>query len=115
MIETGCTPTILKPCLACGEPSEQSRCADHQVKQYRNRGTRGYTSQWRRLSQRARKLQPFCIDCGTTENLTADHTVTAWARHEQGLPIRLIDIAVRCMRCNVKAGPARGANVTRDD
>lgn len=58
-------------------------------------------------------MQPFCSDCGTSDNLTADHTPEAWERHDQGLAIRLQDIDVVCMMCNIKRGAARGDTMTR--
>lgn len=68
---------------------------------------RGYDAAWRRLSERARKLQPFCTDCGTTEDLTADHTPEAWERKRAGKPIRLRDVDVVCRSCNSKRGEAK--------
>lgn len=43
------------------------------------------------------------------DDLTTDHSAEAWRRHEQGLPIRLRDVAVVCARCNAERGAARGA------
>lgn len=87
----------LRPCLDCGVPSASTRCSAH----------RGYDSAWERLSQRARKLQPFCSDCGSTEDLQADHSPEAWARRAAGKAIRLKDIDVVCGRCNTARGKAR--------
>lgn len=87
----------LRPCLDCGEPSGSTRCTVH----------RGYDSDWERLSKKARKLQPFCTDCGATENLQADHSPEAWARRAAGKAIRLKDIDVVCGPCNTERGQAR--------
>jgi hypothetical protein len=87
----------LRPCLDCGVPSASTRCTAH----------RGYDSTWERLSKKARKLQPFCTDCGSTENLQADHSLEAWERRAAGKPIRLRDIDVVCGPCNVDRGQAR--------
>lgn len=95
--------TTLRPCLECGELSPWSRCAEHA----RSREARGYDDRWQRLSRKVRQLQPFCSDCGSTEDLTADHTPEAWRRKARGLPIRLKDIAVVCRSCNSKRGAAR--------
>jgi len=73
---------------------------------------RGYDAQWTRLSKRARRLQPFCTDCGSEHDLTADHTVEAWKRKEQGKTIRLQDIDVVCRVCNSERGQARGENIS---
>lgn len=70
--------------------------------------SRGYDSTWKRLSARARKLSPQCEDCGTVEDLTADHSAEAWKRRSAGKAIRLRDIAVVCRRCNSERGAARG-------
>src|SRR5690625_6248040 len=53
---------------------------------------RGYNERWNRLSRKARELQPFCSDCGTMDDLTADHTELAWKRFDAGRPISLKDI-----------------------
>lgn len=77
----------------------------------RRRGTtrqRGYDERWRRLSERARRVQPFCSDCGRTDELTTDHSPRAWQRRELGLTIRLEDVDVVCAPCNTERGPARG-------
>lgn len=73
-----------------------------------NRHQRGYDNTWARLSKRARKLQPFCEDCGSEDDLTSDHTEDAWTRREAGKVLRLQDIAVVCRRCNSERGAARG-------
>lgn len=108
------------PCLGCGEPSDATRCADcapeHESVRRADTRTdrpatsprqRGYTTAWDKLSRRARKLQPFCTDCGTREDLTADHSPEAWRRHEAGKPIRLQDIDVVCRPCNARRGRAK--------
>lgn len=87
----------LKPCADCGVPTAMTRCTAH----------RGYDSKWAKLSQRARKLQTFCSDCGATENLQADHSPEAWARRAAGKAIRLKDIDVVCGPCNTTRGQAR--------
>jgi len=73
---------------------------------------RGYGGRWQRLSRRARQLQPFCTDCGSTHDLTADHSPEAWIRHDKGLAVRLVDIEVVCRRCNSERGAARGDTTT---
>ena len=99
----------MRPCIVCGEPSEETRCwtcaRSHDTKP--SARLRGYDGAWDKLSQRARRLQPFCTDCGTREDLTADHSETAWERHDAGLAIRLEDIEVVCRPCNGRRGAAR--------
>lgn len=70
---------------------------------------RGYDERWRRLSLQARRLSPQCADCGSVDDLSADHSAEAWRRREQGLTIRLQDVDVVCLRCNAERGAARGA------
>lgn len=111
------------PCLDCGEPTKAgTRCPDcatrfNRLKPARDAPRkdrkaapekRGYDPAWRRLSLKARRLQPFCTDCGTRDDLQADHTPEAWERKEHGLPIRLLDVDVVCGACNRKRGAARG-------
>lgn len=114
--------SVKQPCISCGEPTDNgTRCPDCAKRAERQRlrpghgskksapKARGYDEAWRRLSARARRLQPFCSDCGATDDLQADHSPEAWRRHERGLPIRLRDIDVVCGRCNRARGAARGA------
>jgi len=103
----------LRPCLSCGEPSEETRCwtcartfeARHDAKP--SARIRGYSTSWDRLSKRARRLQPWCLHCGATDDLQTDHTPAAWERHEAGLAVRLEDVQVLCGPCNRAAGAAR--------
>ncbi len=100
----------LKPCIGCGEPTGSTRCPSCQPAHERTRGSahaRGYDKRWSRLSQRARRMQPWCTDCGTVENLTTDHLPSAWHRKAQGLVIRLSDVAVVCGPCNTARGSSR--------
>lgn len=107
---------LLRPCVDCGELSPEARCPDHRPaqtpKKESNTRRRGYGHRWQKLSARARQLQPFCTDCGTTENLTADHSPAAWKVHEKGkaIPLELIDVV--CTSCNNKRGAARGHHIT---
>lgn len=107
-----------KPCLSCGDLSEQSRCAEcstqHDTARLRGREKSPEQKQrdrkkygspaWRNLSARARRLQPWCSDCGSRDDLTCEHTAQAWARIEQGKPLRLRDVDVLCRSCNAKRG-----------
>lgn len=95
-------------CIICRPPRPRTA---NRIASEERRGTpksQGYGAAWRRLSRRARRLQPFCSDCGRTDELTADHSPEAWERQQQGLPIRLEDIDVVCKGCNSERGPARG-------
>ena len=88
----------LRPCIQCGEPSPGTRCSP----------CRGYDSQWERLSKKARRMQSWCTDCRSTENLQLDHLPSAWERKAKGLRIRLgIDAEVVCGPCNTARGQAR--------
>ena len=88
----------LRLCVECGEPCEGSRCDLHapEPAMKESATVRGYDHRWRRLSERARKLQPWCSDCGTTDDLTGDHL--RW-------PARTLrDVDVVCRGCNAKRG-----------
>ena len=104
----------LRPCLDCGEPTTGPRCPEHTLDTKPTAHKRGYDDRWTRLSKRARRLQPFCTDCGGTEDLQTDHTPEAWARKAAGKPIRLQDVEVVCGPCNRARGAARGPS-TRGD
>lgn len=110
-----------RPCIDCGTPTATTRCEDCQRQRWtqtnQRRGTfrqRGYGTTWDKLSRRARRLQPFCTDCETTQDLQLDHLPEAWRRKAEGKPIRLADVAVVCGPCNRKRGAARGDNVRAD-
>lgn len=99
-------------CAECGDPfrrrpgDTRSRCYECKptagtnypvAAPERKHGTtsqRGYDTAWRRLSERARALQPWCSDCGRRDDLTTDHTPAAWARRAAGRAIRLADVEV---------------------
>lgn len=70
---------------------------------------------WQRLSKRARALQPFCSDCGSTSDLQADHTPQAWARVLSGKAIRLQDVQVVCGECNRQRGEAQPGSVRYEE
>lgn len=101
----------LKPCLDCGEPSPATRCTDckapdrHQL----TSTARGYDYAWSKLSLRARKMQPFCSDCLTRDDLTVDHSAEAWAAKAAGRSITLAMIEVVCRPCNSRRGAIRHA------
>ena len=103
----------LRPCTSCGEPHDgPGRCPDcareADARRPRTSATRrGYNAAWERLSRRARRLQRFCLDCGSTEDLTVDHLPVEWERRAQGLQIRLQDVEVVCRSCNARRGRAR--------
>lgn len=110
-------------CTYCGiayEPNNGAACPDCKPKDdgsldkyVRGNSTkRGYGYRWAKLSKRARELQPFCSDCGRPDDLTADHSVEAWKRHDAGLPVRLRDVDVVCRDCNTDRGAARGEGAT---
>lgn len=99
---------LLKPCLSCGALSDRARCPKHRPKDTKaSPRKRGYTTQWDRLSKRARTKQPFCNSCGSAEDLTADHSPEAWAAQAKGLPITEDLITVLCRSCNARKGAAR--------
>lgn len=97
----------LRPCLDCGTPSEGPHCPEHTTNTRTPSRARGYNHAWDKLSSRARRLQPWCTDCGATEHLQADHLPTAWERRAAGKPLRLTDIEVVCNLCNVRRGSSR--------
>lgn len=111
------------PCSLCGEPTKQTVCEECSSTVSRQRiktnrvktsaAARGYNSKWRRLSERARRAQPFCLDCGSTNDLQADHSPETWEKVKKGLPLNLNDVEVVCGPCNRKRGAARGESKRR--
>ncbi|MBX7452291.1 hypothetical protein GR927_30265 [Mycolicibacterium sp. 3033] len=101
----------LKPCVQCGEPSDRYRCPAHRPRCTKpSRQSRGYDAAWQKLSAQARRLQPWCSDCGATDDLQCDHTPQAWERWNAGKAIRLRDVEVVCGPCNRARGAARGVD-----
>ena len=119
---------IQRPCLSCGELTTNStRCDDcrrahdreAEAARYAKHGRRqrreGHESAaWRRLSKKARKLQPWCNLCGRRadelehyERLELDHLSSAWAKYHDNKPILLTDVQVLCNTCNNKLGSSR--------
>jgi 5-methylcytosine-specific restriction enzyme A len=93
-------------CLGCGTRTKGSRCATCQARRDRARGTtseRGYGTAHQRRARAVIAAQPWCSDCGSTLDLTADH-ITPLARggHPLG-PLRVL-----CRSCN-----SRSANRSR--
>jgi len=99
---------MMKVCAECGEPATSTYCAEHTPKRAPFRA-RGYGAGWDKLSREARKRQPFCTDCGTTDNLTADHLPQAWQRVAEGKRPRLLDVEVVCGPCNNRRAAHRPA------
>lgn len=98
---------LLKPCIICSVLSPQTRCPTHRIKDTRNRGRRGRDAAWDALSRQARSIQQWCSDCGTSLDLTTDHSREAWEAKAQGKPITLDLVDVVCRSCNAKRGAAR--------
>lgn len=111
------------PCSLCGEPTKETICEECSPRMNRQRvrtdqvktssAARGYDSKWRRLSERARRAQPFCLDCGSTEDLQADHSPETWEKVNKGFVLDVNDIDVVCGPCNRKRGAARGRRKNR--
>lgn len=98
----------MKPCVRCGEPTPGSYCPACQPKRNdRARDVSRDTAAWQKLSKRARRLQPFCTACGSTDDLQTDHTPRAWARVEAKKILRLCDCVVLCRVCNNTAGSSK--------
>lgn len=105
-------------CPGCGDTFERDssnsascldcRPSDKRAGTNRYDLQRAYDHAWRKLSVKARRIQPFCSDCNSTDDLTCDHLPAAWKRHERGLSIRLMDVDVVCRSCNSARGAARG-------
>jgi 5-methylcytosine-specific restriction protein A len=105
---------LLRPCLGCGTPvastknagARCSSCESARKKAFPRTEKpkpssvrRGYDHAWRRLSKAARREHPFCMDCGSPEDLTADHL--------RGPARTLADVEVVCRPCNSGRGALR--------
>lgn len=88
---------ITRPCLGCGTliPSQRSRCPQCQPAKAKT-AARGYGSQWQATAKRVIARHPWCVQCGSTANLTADHIIPrarGGSDHESNLQ-------VLCRPCN---------------
>lgn len=100
------TSGLLKPCATCGELTERSRCPEHQPRRRVLRTDTGSTS-WKRLARQAKRLQPWCLFCGSTTDLQLDHKPEAWWATVNGKPITLPMVQVTCRTCNVRLGSSQ--------
>ncbi|WP_083773895.1 HNH endonuclease [Tsukamurella paurometabola] len=92
---------MARPCLRCGTPSTTTRCSGcsaSTTKKPRSVAHAGSDSRWRRISLKAREQQPWCLDCGTTSDLTADHILPVSDYPE--LAHEIENVTVRCRSCN---------------
>jgi 5-methylcytosine-specific restriction endonuclease McrA len=110
---------LVRLCPACGchlPYPGRGKCRDCQREYERKRGktrVRGYDAEHKRLSKLAIAAHPFCVDCGTTEDLVGDHIVP----RSQGGQNILSNYAVRCRSCNTarrNREPAFLSGISRD-
>ena len=82
-------------CPACYRASEQAK---NQRRRERHGTTaqRGYGHRWQQLSALAIRRQPFCGNCGTDRDLTADHVIP----RSKGGRNTLDNVRVLCRKCN---------------
>lgn len=59
------------------------------------------TRRWTRAARRQVRRQPWCAECGSTENLTADHIVVLAAG---GDPWSAANLQTLCATCNSNKG-----------
>src|SRR5690606_15527647 len=96
---------LFKPCLVCGELSKESRCSEHRITRTSREGHAAYknNARWKNLSKKLRKLQPWCSECGATDDLTCDHIIPVKERSD--LTYATENIQILCRSCNgSKAG-----------
>ena len=98
---------VLRVC-SCGAIVERTPCDGCKRERPRRRGTtsqRGYGAYWRKLSEQARRMQPYCSVPGCTgTDLTVDHIDPA-TRGQPGLT--LADVQVLCRFHNSSKGAKR--------
>ncbi|MFT9539150.1 HNH endonuclease [Mycobacteroides abscessus] len=89
-----------RPCLGCGRLiAKGSRCSVCTPRRDRPKNhPHTNTTRWKKLSATARRQQPWCLDCGTTEYLCADHIIPVAERPD--LAYEELNITVRCRTCN---------------
>ena len=85
-------------CRDCARSYDRAKMARRRAR----RGTtseRGYDNRYRELRRQAIAAHPYCADCGTTADLTADHIVPL---SQGGDPHGAL--VVRCRSCNSRRG-----------
>lgn len=95
----------MKPCTQCGTPTQQTRCPQCTPPPRtptRTIATNTHDTRWKKLSLKLRKKQPFCIDCHTNQDLTADHILPIHTFPD--LAYTEENIQIRCRRHNAQRG-----------
>lgn len=105
------TTVTAKPCLTCGEPSSGTYCPGCRPADRRRDKPAVHLNPtaWKALSKRARRLQPWCLDCLGTGDLCGDHIIPVAAAPELAMVVE--NITVRCRPCNGR----RADHYTHDD
>lgn len=96
-----------RPCIKCGALiASGSRCTECKLPSAPKNRPRDHPhanpAAWKRLSKAVRKAQPFCLDCGRTDELHADHIIAVSERPD--LALERLNITVRCPTCNGRRG-----------
>ena len=95
-----------RPCTHwdCGELTEQSRCPEHRIKRSKStrKGHARNAARWQKLRAKCVAMMPWCLDCGRTDQLEADHIVPVAIAPE--LAYEILNTTTRCRRCNAKRG-----------
>ena len=93
-----------RPCIGCGCLIDRgSRCGPCTPKRTRPAGhPHNNTGRWKRLSAKARRAQPWCLDCGAITDLCADHIIPVAERPD--LAHDELNLTVRCRSCNGRRG-----------
>lgn len=95
---------IAKPCLACGTPGPSSYCDDcRPADKPRPRGhIHTNPTKWKKLSQKLRRMSPFCELCPATGRLTVDHVLPVADYPELAYAVE--NCRVLCHTCNSRRG-----------
>jgi 5-methylcytosine-specific restriction protein A len=89
-------------CIPCGKEYEREKSRRRRAR-LGTTSARGYGGDYQRLRAIAIQRQPWCSQCGATQNLTADHIV---ARADGGANV-LSNLRVLCLSCNSARSGAR--------
>jgi len=93
--------SLPRPCLGCGKPIQGgSRCPDCTPARASkgSAASRGYDHRWQQLSARLRRASPFCQQCGTGTDLTADHIIPKAESPE--LRLEPLNVRILCRHHN---------------
>jgi 5-methylcytosine-specific restriction protein A len=96
--EAGCKALINEPGYCGKHKREKKSGAAPFGNAARSNNSLYHTPRWRALAKKHLNGHPFCVCCGTDENLTADHIIPP--RGDEGLFYDSGNLETLCLACH---------------